>query len=396
MSDQWCTIESDPGVFTELLDDLGVRGIELIELYDINSIHTAINNSNSMLGLVFLFKWDAELYADKQSRAILEPDDELNDTVYFAKQVINNACGTQALINILMNIDTNKYNNTIQLGDELMNFKSFTQSLDPDSRGYTIGSSDLIRLSHNSYARPEPFILDSNDKNDTRDKEDAFHFISYVPINGLLYELDGLQSGPILCGAYDIDDTNSWIELAQQSIHERINKYTNKEIRFNLMAMIQSNTTHLQAQINDIQSTIQSIQDKITGMNNPDGMNTDDISPNDMNELTNLLSTQQSQLIELNQQLNDEQHKHQQYKIENIRRRHNYVPLIFNLANELCKRHQLQLLVDTAQQKVKERNDRNQSRRDAAKQAPAAPRKTSDTKMNYSDNNNINHTTTAK
>lgn len=50
-------------------------------------------------GLIFLFKWTQEMaQAHKSSSNCLE-----DSKLYFAKQVINNACGTQALLNIMMN-----------------------------------------------------------------------------------------------------------------------------------------------------------------------------------------------------------------------------------------------------------------------------------------------------
>lgn len=62
-----------------------------------------------------------------------------------------------------------------------------------------------------------------------------FHFVSYVPHNGQLYELDGLQKGPIGLGAVTEDN---WLKKAKEEIQKRIEKYSAKEIRFNLLAII--------------------------------------------------------------------------------------------------------------------------------------------------------------
>lgn len=69
---------------------------------------------------------------------------------------------------------------------------------------------------------------------------ETFHFVSYVPINGRLYELDGLKPFPIDHGT--LDDKEDWTEQFRRVITERLGIATGGEpyhdIRFNLMAVV--------------------------------------------------------------------------------------------------------------------------------------------------------------
>eukprot|EP00475_Leptophrys_vorax_P040318 TRINITY_DN7459_c0_g1_i2.p1 TRINITY_DN7459_c0_g1~~TRINITY_DN7459_c0_g1_i2.p1 ORF type:complete len:274 (-),score=64.68 TRINITY_DN7459_c0_g1_i2:318-1139(-) len=240
----WCTIESDPGVFTELMQKFGVKGVQMEEVFDMDHI----DHLGQVFGFIFLFKWEPD------SRNITCLPDPCPG-VFFAKQVINNACATQAIISILLNCPS------IELGTELSQFKEFSQELPFDVRGLVLSTSENIRTVHNSFGHAESFEIDSSKAKES-EKEDAFHFISYVPVNGNLYELDGLQSGPILLG--NVTDAD-WIEKLKPVIRERIEAYKKSEQRFNLMAVVEDRKEALEGKKAILEAKLHVCEARLSG-----------------------------------------------------------------------------------------------------------------------------------
>lgn len=192
-------------------------------------------------GLIFLFKW----VQDDESVGTVVKDDRL-ENIFFAKQVINNACATQAILSILLNCN----HQDINLGPTLNEFKEFSQSFDPFNKGLTLSNAPKIRSVHNSFARQTLYELDT--KNQNKD-DDVYHFIGYIPINGRLYELDGLKEGPVDLGAVAADQ--NWIDVVRPIIEKRMQKYSEGEIHFNLMALVSDRLKIYQQKIDQLINT---------------------------------------------------------------------------------------------------------------------------------------------
>ena len=101
-----------------------------------------------------------------------------------------------------------------------------------------IGESDVVRIAHNSFARPEVFVSDDEKYSKKGTKtEEAYHFIAYVPFEGNVYELDGLKAGPVFLGSIPEDDSAStWTTVAGPAIEARMGRYSATETHFALMS----------------------------------------------------------------------------------------------------------------------------------------------------------------
>ncbi|KAJ5365683.1 Ubiquitinyl hydrolase UCH37 type [Penicillium concentricum] len=231
----WSTIESDEGLFTSLIETLGVKDTQFEELISLDA--DTIRSLGPVYGVIFLFKWTRET---NSARAEVPLDGTYDQTspenLFFAAQTIQNACGTQAILSVILNHDTAASPQpAITLGDELRSFKEFTTGFPPELRGEALSNSEAIRSAHNSFARASPFADETARPQDDEKGADVYHFIAYTPVNGTLYELDGLQPYPIShgeCGSGEFPE--KVIEVLQR----RISRYPPEETHFNLMAVV--------------------------------------------------------------------------------------------------------------------------------------------------------------
>lgn len=323
----WCLIESDPGVFTELIRGFGCSGVQMEEIWSLDE--ETIQRLNPIHGLIFLFKWRSGEEADGS----IVRDSRMED-IFFAKQVINNACATQAIISILMNVNHPDMN----LGENLSNFKEFSKSFDPSLKGLSLSNSDQIKQVHNSFARQQMFEFDNSMKDDDKD---SYHFVAYLPINGRLYELDGLKDGPVDLGAVESHD--KWMSHVKPVIERRMMKYSAEEIHFNLMALVSDRKIFLTKKIDEAN------QQKMEAMQ----------AGNRANEVMAL----EEEIANYTSQLSQEEEKAQRYKNENTRRRHNYLPFIMELLRTLAKKGQLMPLAEKARDLTKARIESEKARK---------------------------------
>ena len=310
-----------------------VGAAQVEELWEISK--ETLDALKPVFGLIFLFKYKREVDERPTIPAESVPD------LFFARQMINNACATQAIVNVLLN------RKDLDLGADLSSFREFTGGLTPELRGIALDEVKRVRTAHNSFARPEPFVFEDKSKRYV-DDDDAFHFIAYVSHGGMLYELDGLKEGPIVL---DACEDATWTDTVIPHVQERMARYTGSEIRFNLMALVGSRRDYWQEQASQRSRDMLRVQAKLAALAQGGAAPAADELPADAAGLQALGARLENELAHCQAQLHEEEDKRRRWSVENIRRKHNYIPFIFNCLKVLAEKGQLLPLVDAAARK---------------------------------------------
>lgn len=99
---------------------------------------------------------------------------------------------------------------------------------------------------------------------DDDDDSEGFHFIAYMPIQGHVWKLDGLDSFPQDVGAIDEAAGGDWINIAQPALQTRMAMYEGADIDFNLMAVVHDPVLKDRAELAENVKALETVEKKLS------------------------------------------------------------------------------------------------------------------------------------
>ena len=230
-------LQSEADEFDFILKKLGVKGAAVREVLGLDAADLAAL-PQPICGFLLCFK----------SRGDEETEQDSGDQAapWFAIQTFYNVCGSNGLLNILMNAPD------LDLGENLARFKDFTKDLTPLERGDVIGNYDFLRRIHNAglrkiellkcdtdmqgrvKANPKPAPRSAAQKTKKKAKAspeepgaDALgHYAAFIPHNGHVWKLDGLEEQPAKLEAFGQDE--EWFVAAGAILAARMAETTDQ------------------------------------------------------------------------------------------------------------------------------------------------------------------------
>ncbi|KAG7372638.1 ubiquitin carboxyl-terminal hydrolase, family 1 [Nitzschia inconspicua] len=188
---RWFSLESNPTLINSYIQNLGFD-TSLYEFVDVFSTEDwALEMIPQPVAAVLM------LYPLTEAQTSTEQDDMVataaaQDSVWFIKQRIGNACGTIGLLHALLNAPEPL--RMFQSGSWLESFANDCPiPLDPIAKAERLEADSKIAKLHDDATSSE---ANSTDRGNI-DDDVLTHFIALVCVQDRLYELDGRKEGPV-------------------------------------------------------------------------------------------------------------------------------------------------------------------------------------------------------
>eukprot|EP00285_Hemiselmis_virescens_P008019 CAMPEP_0173393222 /NCGR_PEP_ID=MMETSP1356-20130122/21983_1 /TAXON_ID=77927 ORGANISM="Hemiselmis virescens, Strain PCC157" /NCGR_SAMPLE_ID=MMETSP1356 /ASSEMBLY_ACC=CAM_ASM_000847 /LENGTH=242 /DNA_ID=CAMNT_0014351209 /DNA_START=21 /DNA_END=749 /DNA_ORIENTATION=- len=222
---RWLPLESNPQVLNEFSRSIGISN--KWEFHDVfgtdPELLAFIPTPVIAVMLLFPISEASEAFRAKQIASITETPQTLSKDLWFCKQTIGNACGTMGVLHAAINTES-----SIDLDGWIKSFKDRTFALDPAAKAAALETDDELDTVH----------ADAAQRGQTRppaeDESVLLHFVSFVCVDGCLYEMDGRKPQPINHGA---TSRGSLLSDAIAVIQEKFISVDPESVNFNIMAL---------------------------------------------------------------------------------------------------------------------------------------------------------------
>ena len=167
-----------------------------------------------------------DVHKEHRNQQFEDNKDDENQAV-FIKERIENGCGTLALLHAILNTRQFMTNAGFVEGSFLDNFQISNMGADSEQMADYLSNDTEIEKIHQEMALDGKTSVDSNT---------GSHIITFVELDGKVYELDGCMPGPLCKG--EIEGANLGIKVS--SIVNEYMAMDPDETKFSVLAMAQN------------------------------------------------------------------------------------------------------------------------------------------------------------
>ncbi|KFY59245.1 hypothetical protein V497_04398 [Pseudogymnoascus sp. VKM F-4516 (FW-969)] len=223
-------LENNPQVMTSLLHSLGVS--PTLSLHDVFSLSDPsllafVPRPASALLLVFPVSEKYENYRRGEDEGVSEYEGKgEGEEVLWFRQTIGNSCGLMALLHAASNGSAREF---VDPDSTLGKLLKEATPLAPTERAELLYNSPSLEAAHSSSAQQGDTAAPAAEDNV------ELHFVTFVVVNGKLWELDGRRKGPICRG--EVGDEDALGERALEMGPRRFVGREEGELRFSIVAL---------------------------------------------------------------------------------------------------------------------------------------------------------------